>query len=84
VALLKRLNCAGEWFRWMAEELLSSWICKKDEANRGLKTLSRPIRVVDATCIREVGSTGTDWRVHYSFNLNELECCQYLVTDRSW
>jgi hypothetical protein len=81
VALLKRLNCAGDWFRWMAGELLSAWMYQPEKPKQ--RIFSRPIRAVDATCISEPGSTGTDWRIHYCFNLNKLECSQFQVTDQS-
>lgn len=81
VALLKRLNLAGEWFRWMAGELLKTWIRDRKEPEKG--SISRPLRAVDATCISEPGSTGTDWRIHYSFDLSKLECTQFHLSDYS-
>jgi hypothetical protein len=80
VALLKRLNCSGEWFRWMAQEVMSAWIVKS-----GLDSTksTRPIRAVDATCVNEPGNTGTDWRIHYAFDLRTLECTEMRVTDYS-
>jgi hypothetical protein len=81
VALLKRLNLAGAWFQWMAQEIMREWIGK----NGGLPgpEITRPIIAVDATCISEPGSTGTDWRIHYAFDLRKLECAEMNVTDHS-
>lgn len=77
VALLKRLRSCGEWFRWMAQA------CRED-----LEKLSNPTQssfrfiLVDATHVSEPGATGTDWRIHYAFDLDSLECRDLKVTDR--
>jgi hypothetical protein len=77
VALLKRLRASGEWLRWMAVAMLGrhgepcvlpAWL----GAYR--------VRAVDASAICEPGSTGTDWRVHYSLNLQGLQCDEFHVT----
>lgn len=77
VALLKRLRASSEWFRWMATELLKK---------RGLDILppewlsGYQVRTVDASVISEPGSTGTDWRLHYSIKLFGLHCDQFLIS----
>jgi hypothetical protein len=38
------------------------------------------VKSVDATVITEPGSTGSDWRLHYIFNLFGLRCDQFLLT----
>jgi len=38
------------------------------------------IRSVDTFVISEPGSTGTDWRLHYSFELFGLKCDQFFIT----
>ena len=38
------------------------------------------VRVVDGTLIKEPGSGGTQWRIHYSLQLPDLECGQFLLT----
>jgi len=78
VALLKRLNSSGEWFRWMSEGLMRNWIEKQplDVYPGGFV-----IKVIDATHVSEPGSTGSDWRVHYSINLPSLRCEELEVTD---
>ena len=77
VALLKRLRSASEWFRWMAYSLLE---------HRGVPT-EKPkwlsaycVRSVDASVISEPGSTGTDWRLHYSQRLFGLQCDEFKIT----
>lgn len=72
-AIFKRLRRAEEWLRWMAEQM---W---------GSLGMSRPlgprrVRAVDATCVSEPGSTGTDWRIHYAINLANLQCDFFQVT----
>ena len=71
VALLKRLRASSEWLRWIAISLLK---------NRGVP-IEKPewledynVRTVDASIISELGSTGTDWRLHYSLQLFGLYC----------
>lgn len=78
VALFKRLNKSGEWLRWMAVELMQTWIPKipSDIFPTGLN-----VRVVDGTHISEPGSTGSDWRIHYSIKLFSLQCDELKVTD---
>jgi hypothetical protein len=69
VAILKRLRKAGEWWRQMCVALLrESGFAMRAEA-RGWK-----VRAMDGTLIKEPGSGGTLWRVHYSLLLPELEC----------
>jgi hypothetical protein len=74
VALFKRLRAAEQWLRWMANQL---W--------RRHPTPSLPhgyrVRAVDATTVGRPGSLGTDWRVHFSVNLEDLQCDFFQVTD---
>jgi hypothetical protein len=75
-ALYKRLRLAEEWLRWMAEEM---------RVTLGMiaPSVKERVRAVDATTISEPGSTGTDWRIHYSINLKNLQCDFFLLTDVS-
>jgi hypothetical protein len=77
VALLKRLNASGEWFRWMAVRVMERWVEKQPEAIFG-KTLR--IRIIDGSTIQEPGSTGSTWRLHYSIGLPSLRCDEVYVT----
>jgi hypothetical protein len=74
VALFKRLRAAEQWLRWMANQL---W--------QRHPTPSSPhgyrVRAVDATTVGRPGSRGTDWRVHFSVNLEDLQCDFFQVTD---
>jgi len=38
------------------------------------------VRTIDASVISEPGSTGTDWRLHYSIKLFGLQCDQFLIS----
>ncbi|MBD3327850.1 IS4 family transposase [Candidatus Peregrinibacteria bacterium] len=80
VALLKRLNLSGEWFRCMAEKLMSNTIDKKAIS---LFPMDFKVRLVDATCISKPGSAGTDWRIHYSIDLPSLFCHDLKVSDHT-
>jgi hypothetical protein len=77
VALLKRLKACGEWFRWMASQIMNRWLSKQPSAVFG-KGLD--IRVVDGSTIQEPGATGSTWRIHYSIRLPSLQCDEVLVT----
>jgi hypothetical protein len=74
VALFKRLLAAEQWLRWMANEL---W--------QRHRTLSLPhgyrVRAIDATTVGRPGAGGTDWRVHFSVNLVDLQCDFCEITD---
>jgi hypothetical protein len=70
VALLKRLQCAEEWFKAL---------CLKMLRERGIQGERAPsdaieIRIVDGTIVKEPGKTGSQWRVHYSIRLSDLHC----------
>jgi hypothetical protein len=80
VALLKRLNKSGEWFRKMAHSMIISLVQKE---SWGIIPEGYEVQLVDATCISKPGNTGTDWRVHYGIDLPTLQCKTLLVTDAS-
>jgi hypothetical protein len=77
VALLKRLRAASEWLRWMAVQLLARRGCGVERPDwlSGFR-----VRSVDATVICEPGSTGTDWRLHYSLELFALKSDHFQLT----
>ena len=77
VAFLKKIKSSSEWFRWMCLELLK---------RRGIN-ITPPeefkvyrMKTVDASIISEPGSTGTDWRLHYSIELFALKCDEFIIT----
>jgi len=79
VALFKRLCRAQPWLEDLTQGLLA-------EQRRRLGFRKQPfpyqLRIIDATDVQEPGSTGTDWRIHYSIRLPELLCDHCEVTDK--
>ena len=78
VALHKRLRASGPWLEALTRHLLSEQRRVLDEMP-ALK--GKVLRIVDATDIQEPGSTGTDWRLHYSLRLPDLACDHFELTD---
>lgn len=78
VALLKRIKSSAEWFRWMSNELIKY---RGININPPDDFIKYKIRAVDASVISEPGSTGTDWRLHYSLVLFGLNCDEFNITD---
>ncbi len=78
VALLHRLRCSGHWLRWMAVQLRGG-IDAQETVFRYAKKYR--VRLIDASVVSEPGSTGSDWRLHYSLNLESLHCDTFEVTD---
>jgi len=80
VGLLKRLKVSTEWLRWLAYQMLN---------NRGVKYIPPPefvdyrIFAIDGSVITEPGSTGTDWKLHYSIDLFSLNCNDFIISDQS-
>jgi hypothetical protein len=77
VALLKRLRSSEAWLRYLTarmtelgEEAIVQRVCSQ-----------RRVRVVDATTIEEQGGAGTDWRLHYTLCLPDLNCDFFELTD---
>ena len=77
VALFKRLRAAEKWLAALTAELLRTM---PGPRLLGLDGRYR-LRALDATCIQEPGSTGTDWRLHYSLKLPELVCDFFALSD---
>jgi Transposase DDE domain len=74
VALFKRLCAAGDWLRWMADQLRQR--PPTTPLPRGYR-----VRAIDATTVSVPGSMGTDWRLHFGINLESLQCDFFEVTD---
>lgn len=80
VALYKRLRASGPWL----ESLTRAMFRESRFARRPPKiSLGRTVRAIDATTVEEPGSSGTDWRVHYSLRLPDLVCDHFELTDPS-
>jgi Transposase DDE domain len=74
VALFKRLRAAEQWLRWMANQL------RQRHPTPSLPHGYR-VRAIDATTVGRPGSLGTDWRLHFSVDLVDLQCDFFQVTD---
>ena len=78
VALQKKLNKnLSEWFRWMSIEMLKQ---KGVDLTPPAWLKGYRVKSVDASVITEPGSTGTDWRLHYSLDMYNLQCDQFRIT----
>lgn len=77
VGIYKRMKASAEWLRWMAEGLMKQNIEIPKSTHEGLR-----VRLVDATTVTEPGSTGSEWRIHYSLQLKPLLCDHFEVTDK--
>jgi len=75
VTLLNRLRQAEDWLRQLCQQLWSDNGVNLEPALRG-----RPVRLVDATTVKEPGKTGGQWRLHYSLRLPTLECDYFELT----
>lgn len=74
VAVLKRLRGCPE----LLKELISTILARRLEA------VARPalrVCLVDATTVSRPGSSGTDWRLHVSFDLHALRLHRIQLTD---
>jgi hypothetical protein len=78
VALLKRLRCSEAWLQFLTSAMLQ---IRADEPVLKKLASRRRIRVVDATTVEEQGGAGTDWRVHYTLCLPDLNCDFFELTD---
>ncbi len=74
VAVFKRLRAAEPWVRWLAQQM-------RGAADLPLAVAGRRVRAMDATCVSEPGSTGTDWKVHWAVNLADLQCDFFELTE---
>ena len=80
MALHKRLCASHRWLQALTAHLLAGLRPFLSESPENWDTRFQ-VRILDATDIREPGSTGTDWRLHYSLRLPQL-CCDFLeLTD---
>lgn len=78
VTVLKRLQKAGAWMQWMSQQMIST---TELYPTPSLRKLGMNIRIVDATQISEPGSPGSDWRIHYAFDLASMRCAEVKITD---
>ena len=75
VTLLNRLRQSEEWLRLLCQQLWKENGVSLEPALKG-----QPVRLVDATVVKEPGKTGGQWRIHYSIRLPSLECDHFDLT----
>jgi hypothetical protein len=74
VALLKRLRKAKDWLHSLCVSLFEEQgLCERHGDDF-------QVRLFDATNVREVGPTGSLWRIHYSVQLPSLTCDYFQLT----
>lgn len=69
VALLKRLRKSENWFLRLCQALLAETGINTPPLSDTLR-----LRLVDGSIIKELGKTGSQWRLHFSFTLPEFRC----------
>ena len=76
-SLIHRLRASKEWLHWLAQELLKriNTIPSPDNFSRKFN-----IRLVDSSMINEPGATGSLWRLHYCFRLDNFSCDTFEIT----
>ena len=75
VTLLNRLRQSEDWLRQLCQQLWKDNGVSLEPALKG-----QPVRLVDATVVKEPGQTGGQWRIHYSMRLPSLECDHFDLT----
>lgn len=75
VSLMTRLKQSEQWLRQLSQRL---WQENGMQLQPALKQL--PVRLIDATLVREPGPTGALWRIHYSVRFPSLECDYFELT----
>ena len=80
VALYHRARKSGEWLRWMCEGLLEK-LGTQTSKPEWLKPYR--IRAIDGSHISEQGSTGSDWILHYSWEIFGLRSDYFEITPSS-
>lgn len=74
VALLKRLRKSQCWLYELCRSLF-------EQCEFKLKAVTvRPLRLIDATDIKEPGKTGSLWRIHYSVSWPTWKCDFFKLT----
>lgn len=81
MALHKRLCTSHQWLAALTGHLLEG-IRPLLRETGDCWNFGRSVRILDATDVQEPGSSGTDWRIHYSLRLPELCCDFFELTDK--
>lgn len=79
VALFKRLRGAQRWLCELCASLIGEIRARLGADAQWPQGWT--VRLIDATDVQEPGSTGTDWRVHYSLRMPQMVCDHFEITD---
>ena len=79
VSLFKRLRCAQGWLTALCAKQLEFQRARLGKGHFWPKGWA--VRLIDATDVQEPGSTGTEWRIHYSLRMPQMVCDHYEITD---
>lgn len=76
-ALLHRLKVSEQWLHWMCLETFKNMPggFGAKESGRGFR-----VRLLDCAPVSEPGSTGSNYRLHYSLGLHNLRCDTFRIT----
>ena len=74
----KRLRASNDWLLWRLGELSAVPEAPAPSVPRPAQRLL----LVDASCLRQPGGTGDDWRLHLAYDLLAGRMHQVAVTDR--
>jgi|LakMenEpi05May12_1017382.scaffolds.fasta_scaffold04589_1 hypothetical protein len=78
VALLKRLRCSEGWLQALCISLLRE---RGTLLEKAVDPSPICLRLVDGTIVKEPGKTGSQWRIHYSLRLLDLQCDYFKLTE---
>ena len=80
VALYHRARNSGEWLRWMCEGVLERL---GTAVTKPTRLEGRRVRAIDGSHISEQGSTGSNWILHYSWEVFGLRNDYFAITPNS-
>jgi hypothetical protein len=74
----KRLRGSNDWLLWLLSELVAA----PETSVPSIPPLAGRLLLVDASCLRQPGGTGDDWRLHLAYDFLAGRMSQVQVTDR--
>jgi Transposase DDE domain len=74
----KRLRASNDWLLWLLGELMAV----PPPSLSAVPCLTGRLLLVDASCLRQPGGTGDDWRLHLAYDFLAGRMSQVQVTDR--